>query len=153
MSLRDGGDDFTVTGANKKTGAFVMPTLFSCERGLETKTPHEVEAFGHVSTVIGYDSTDEAIALVKKGRGSLVGSVVTNNDDFAAELVLGVASHHGRFVVHNRHCYKESTGHGSPYADACSWWTGACWWRRRDGRYPWCVSLYAKNSYSGQSTR
>ena len=112
--LEMGGEDFTVTGANKKTGAFMMPTLFSCEKGLETETPHEVEAFGPVSTVIGYDSTEEAIALVKKGRGSLVGSVVTNNDEFAAELVLGVASHHGRFVVHNRHCYKESTGHGSP---------------------------------------
>ena len=67
-----------------------------------------------MSTVIGYDSTAEAIALVKKGRGSLVGSVMTNDEDFARDLVLGVASHHGRFVVHNRHCYKESTGHGSP---------------------------------------
>ena len=64
--------------------------------------------------MISYQNTDEAIELVKKGRGSLVGSVMTNDDSFATELVLGVASHHGRFVVHNRHCYKESTGHGSP---------------------------------------
>jgi oxepin-CoA hydrolase/3-oxo-5,6-dehydrosuberyl-CoA semialdehyde dehydrogenase len=92
----------------------MMPTLFSCEKGLSATTPHEVEAFGPVSTVIGYDSTEEAIALVKKGRGSLVGSVMTNDEDFARDLVLGVASHHARFVVHNRHCYKESTGHGSP---------------------------------------
>ena len=63
---------------------------------------------------MSYKNADEAIELVKKGRGSLVGSVLTNDDSFAADLVYGVASHHGRFVVHNRHCYKESTGHGSP---------------------------------------
>ena len=113
-ALEMGGDDFSVSGADKSRGAFMMPTLLSCENGLTVETPHEVEAFGPVSTVIGYETADEAIALVKKGRGSLVGSVVTNDEDFATELVLGVASHHGRFVVHNRHCYKESTGHGSP---------------------------------------
>ena len=32
----------------------------------------------------------------------------------AAQLVLGLAPFHGRIVVVNRHCAKESTGHGSP---------------------------------------
>ena len=63
---------------------------------------------------MGYKDTDEAIRLVKKGKGSLVGSVVTADDHFATNLVLETASHHGRFVVHNSECYKESTGHGSP---------------------------------------
>ena len=109
-----GGDDFQVIGADKNKGAFMMPHLFTCSKGLSATTPHEIEAFGPVSTLISYKNTDEAIKLVKKGRGSLVGSVMTNDDSFATELVLGVASHHGRFVVHNRRCYKESTGHGSP---------------------------------------
>ena len=109
-----GEEDFEVIGADREKGAFMMPHLFTCSKGLAATTPHEVEAFGPVSTLIGYKNTDEAIELVKKGRGSLVGSVITNDDSFATELVFGVASHHGRFVVHNRHCYKESTGHGSP---------------------------------------
>ena len=109
-----GGDDFEVVGGSRDKGAFMMPHLFTCSKGLSTSTPHEVEAFGYVSTLMSYKNTDEAIELVKKGRGSLVGSVLTNDDSFAADLVYGVASHHGRFVVHNRHCYKESTGHGSP---------------------------------------
>ena len=71
----------------------MMPTLFSCEKGPASDLPHEVEAFGPVSTVIGYKDTEEAIKLVKKGRGSLVGSVMTNDEKFATELVLGVASH------------------------------------------------------------
>ena len=109
-----GSDDFKVLGADREKGAFMMPHLFTCNDGISKDVPHQVEAFGPVCTLISYKDSDEAIKLVKKGRGSLVGSVVTNDDKFAADLVLGVASHHGRLVVHNRHCYKESTGHGSP---------------------------------------
>jgi oxepin-CoA hydrolase/3-oxo-5,6-dehydrosuberyl-CoA semialdehyde dehydrogenase len=34
----------------------------------------------------------------------------------AARLVIGLAPFHGRVLVVNRHCAKESTGHGSPLA-------------------------------------
>jgi oxepin-CoA hydrolase/3-oxo-5,6-dehydrosuberyl-CoA semialdehyde dehydrogenase len=76
--------------------------------------PHEVEAFGPVSTLIPYTSTDEAIALAARGQGSLVGSVVSADVDFAASVVLGVAPWHGRLLVLDRDDAGESTGHGSP---------------------------------------
>ena len=101
-------------GADFDKGAFLFPQLFYAKNPLTTESVHSVEAFGPVSTIMGYKDTDEAVRLVKKGKGSLVGSVVTSDDDFASELVLQTASHHGRFVVHNSDCYKESTGHGSP---------------------------------------
>jgi len=48
------------------------------------------------------------------GKGSLVCSIATYNDDVARDFVLGAASHHGRILILNRDCAKASTGHGSP---------------------------------------
>jgi oxepin-CoA hydrolase/3-oxo-5,6-dehydrosuberyl-CoA semialdehyde dehydrogenase len=76
--------------------------------------PHEVEAFGPVSTLIGYDTLADAIALAVRGRGSLVGSLITHDADVAREIVLGIAPWHGRLLVLDRDDAGESTGHGSP---------------------------------------
>jgi oxepin-CoA hydrolase/3-oxo-5,6-dehydrosuberyl-CoA semialdehyde dehydrogenase len=107
-------DKFTVTGADAEKGAFFPATLLYCARPLERSEPHEIEAFGPVNTVMGYGSVDEAIELAKRGRGSLVGSLFTQDDAVAREVVLGTAAWHGRLLVLNRHTAKESTGHGSP---------------------------------------
>lgn len=107
-------DDFEVAGADARKGAFFMPTLLHCEKPLASTAVHSVEAFGPVSTVLPYDNLDEAIELARLGGGSLAGSVITNDNDVARELVLGSAAWHGRMVVINRHCAAESTGHGSP---------------------------------------
>ena len=109
-----GRDDFEVTGADARKGAFFMPTLLHCERPLNSSAVHSVEAFGPVSTVMPYDTLDEAIELSRMGEGSLAGSVFTNDNQVARDLVLGTAAWHGRMVIVNRHCAAESTGHGSP---------------------------------------
>ena len=111
-----GTDDFEVVDADSKKGAFFMPTLLHCEKPLTASAVHSVEAFGPVSTVLPYDSIDEAIELARLGEGSLAGSIITNDNHVARELVLGTASYHGRMIVINRHCAAESTGHGSPLA-------------------------------------
>jgi len=111
-----GSDDFDVIDADSEKGAFFMPTLLHCEKPLSASAVHSVEAFGPVSTVLPYDSIDEAIELARLGEGSLVGSIITNDNKIARELVLGTAAYHGRMVVINRHCAAESTGHGSPLA-------------------------------------
>lgn len=107
-------DSFEVMGADKNQGAFLPTMLLYCDKPLIKKQPHEIEAFGPVSTVMPYKTTEEAIELAKMGRGSLVGSVFTADDNFAREIVLGVASMHGRIMVVNASCAAESTGHGSP---------------------------------------
>ena len=111
-----GTDDFELVDADSKKGAFFMPTLLHCEKPLSSTAVHAVEAFGPVSTVLPYDSLDEAIELAKLGEGSLAGSIITNDNAVARELVLGTAAYHGRMLVINRHCAAESTGHGSPLA-------------------------------------
>ena len=116
-SIVFGGDDeFALVDADADKGAFFMPTLLLCEKPLTSKIVHAVEAFGPVSTVLPYDSIEEAIELARLGEGSLAGSIVTNDNQVARELILGTAAYHGRMLVINRHCAAESTGHGSPLA-------------------------------------
>lgn len=107
-------ENFTLAGGSKEKGSFFPPTLLIAKDALRESACHNIEAFGPVSTIMGYKNTDEAIELAKKGKGSLVGSLVTYDKAFAKEVVLGAASHHGRLLMLNRDCAKESTGHGSP---------------------------------------
>jgi oxepin-CoA hydrolase/3-oxo-5,6-dehydrosuberyl-CoA semialdehyde dehydrogenase len=101
-------------GADAERGAFLAPTLLYCRDAGRAREVHSVEAFGPVCTLLPYASLGEAIALTRLGGGSLAASIVTADDEVAAQLALGLAPFHGRIVVINRHCAKESTGHGSP---------------------------------------
>ncbi len=107
-------DNFEVTGADKSKGAFLSPILFLNENPFTNTDCHNIEAFGPVSTIIPYKTLDEAIELANMGKGSLVCSIVTNDDKIAKEFVMGAASMHGRILILNAACAKESTGHGSP---------------------------------------
>lgn len=97
-----------------EAGAFLTPMLFRTDTPMNDVQCHEVEAFGPVSTLMAYDSIEEAAVLAKKGRGSLVCSITTHNGREAQDFVYQAASMHGRMLVLDRHCAKESTGHGSP---------------------------------------
>lgn len=107
-------DDFEVVGANKETGAFFPPVLFRNENPFTATAVHDIEAFGPVATIMPYKDMEAAIELAKMGKGSLVSSIVTPSNSEAVEYVVGAASMHGRILVLNKDCAKESTGHGSP---------------------------------------
>src|SRR4051812_735631 len=106
--------DGQLNGVDVDKGAFMAPTLLLCRDTSSARDVHSVEAFGPVCTVVPYDNVDSAVALARRGGGSLAGSVFTADDTVAAQLVLGMAPFHGRILVVNRDCAKESTGHGSP---------------------------------------
>ena len=114
--ILDGMDNFNSIGIEADKGAFMAPTLLSCSDPLNNLTPHQVEAFGPVSTLMPYDGIEQAITLAKMGKGSLAGSVFTASRENARDIILGCASHHGRMLVIDSECAKESTGHGSPLA-------------------------------------
>ena len=114
--VHGGSREFDVVGADRDKGAFFPSTLLYCDKPFANETAHAVEAFGPVSTIMPYKDEDEAIELARMGRGSLVGSLVTDDPDEAARIVLGTAAWHGRILVLNGACAKESTGHGSPLA-------------------------------------
>jgi oxepin-CoA hydrolase/3-oxo-5,6-dehydrosuberyl-CoA semialdehyde dehydrogenase len=107
-------DKIETIGADSKKGAFISPILLRADNPFQNTAIHEREAFGPVSTIMPYKNLEEAITLAQMGKGSLVSSIVTNDDKIAKEYVVNAASHHGRILVLNRESAKESTGHGSP---------------------------------------
>ncbi|MES2883100.1 MAG: phenylacetic acid degradation bifunctional protein PaaZ [Bacteroidota bacterium] len=107
-------DSVEVIDADATKGAFVSPLLLMSSDAFNNNVVHEVECFGPVSTIMPYKNLDDAIALTKKGAGSLCCSIVTANDKIATDFVVGAGTHHGRILVLNAECAKESTGHGSP---------------------------------------
>ncbi|GGL89574.1 phenylacetic acid degradation bifunctional protein PaaZ [Nakamurella endophytica] len=106
-------DGVAVVGADADRGAFVSPLLLRAGSA-DRPEPHEVEAFGPVSTIVGYRGVDAAVELAARGRGSLVASVVTADPEVARAVVLGCAPWHGRVLVLDPDDAAESTGHGSP---------------------------------------
>ncbi|PHQ71845.1 MAG: phenylacetic acid degradation bifunctional protein PaaZ [Sneathiella sp.] len=107
-------DDFSADGVDVNNGAFLPPMLFHCANPDSAKRVHDTEAFGPVSTVMGYRDLDHAIELANKGKGSLVVSVITHDGDVARKFALGAGAWHGRIYFNNRVSMAESTGHGSP---------------------------------------
>ena len=107
-------DEVQVHGADAKHGAFFSPILFRNNNPFQQTDVHDIECFGPVSTLMPYKSLEDAISLARMGKGSLVSSIVTPDDQEAMDYVLGAGSMHGRVLVLNERCAKESTGHGSP---------------------------------------
>lgn len=107
-------DEVELMGADFNKGAFISPIVMLNNNPHENIAVHEIEAFGPVTTLIPYESADEAVELVNMGEGSLCCSIATSNDEVATEFTLGAASHHGRILVMNEESAKDSTGHGSP---------------------------------------
>ncbi|MGZ5178894.1 MAG: phenylacetic acid degradation bifunctional protein PaaZ [Ramlibacter sp.] len=107
-------DGFAPRGEGVAGGAFFAPTLLLARDPLRDDAVHDIEAFGPVSTLMAYDDLDEALALAAKGKGSLVGTLVTKDPAIAARFVPAAAATHGRILVLDREAAAESTGHGSP---------------------------------------
>lgn len=107
-------DNFNVVGADKNKGAFFSPLLFRNNDPHNKVKVHETECFGPVSTLMPYKDLDDAVKLARMGKGSLVSSIITADDKIARDYVVNAASMHGRILVLNERCAKESTGHGSP---------------------------------------
>jgi oxepin-CoA hydrolase/3-oxo-5,6-dehydrosuberyl-CoA semialdehyde dehydrogenase len=107
-------DSVNLVGADAGKGAFMSPILLLNRNPLYDEAVHTIEAFGPVSSIIPYKGTEEAIELVNKSGGALCCSIVTADARLAREFTLGAATHHGRILVLNEECSKESTGHGAP---------------------------------------
>ena len=100
-------------GDNEK-GAFMSPLLLINNNPFAAEAVHNIEAFGPVSTLMPFRTIGEAVELAKLGKGSLCSTIVTADKKIAREFVLGSGTYHGRILVLDRNCAKESTGHGSP---------------------------------------
>jgi oxepin-CoA hydrolase/3-oxo-5,6-dehydrosuberyl-CoA semialdehyde dehydrogenase len=88
------------------------PILLLCRDSDKARAIHDIEVFGPAATILGYRDTEEAIELARRGGGSLVGSIFTEDDLVAAKMTFGLAPYHGRLMVMNAKAASESTGHG-----------------------------------------
>ncbi len=112
--LCGGTGSFELVDADYDKGAFAAPTVMYCDKPFEKLKAHSVEAFGPVSTIMPYETTDDAITLANMGEGSLVASLFTHDKEVVRDVVMGAGAYHGRLAVIDRDCAAESTGHGSP---------------------------------------
>ena len=142
-------DSVELVDADIRKGAFMSPLLLENEKPFSDEGPHDIEAFGPVSTLMPYKNLDEAILLSKKGKGSLCSTIVTSKDLIAKDYVVGAATHHGRILVLNRHDCKRKYRSWISASHACSWWSGPGRRRRGNGWYPRCETLYAKSCDTG----
>lgn len=95
-------------------GCFVTPTLFRTEMGLAAEFVHDHEVFGPVATVLPWSGdAAELVALVARGGGSLVASVYTDNEAWAAEVVPGIAPFTGRIHWGSAKVHDQSPGPGT----------------------------------------
>ena len=111
--VRLGGPEGSTGDADAESGAFFAPTVLTFE---DARTPevHAVEAFGPVTSVVGYTDVEDAVALAALGSGSLVATVATNDGDTARAFAAGIGAHHGRVHFLNRQTATTTTGHGAP---------------------------------------
>jgi len=108
-----GNDHFEPVDADPQKSAFVQPTLLASNDGLASKYVHDVEVFGPVVTLVAYDSLKDLVPMVRRGSGSLVASVFSNDSSFLQEVILGLGDLHGRILAVDSSVGAQHTGHGN----------------------------------------
>ena len=93
--------------------ACVAPVLLGTESPMTAQVLHAVEVFGPVSTLMPYDSIDEAYAMIRRGEGSLVCSVYSEDPAFTAQASVALASSHGRVHAISPDVAALHSGHGN----------------------------------------
>src|SRR5437016_3146414 len=109
------GDEknFQPIDADLQKSSFVQPALLSCNDGLGAKYVHDVEVFGPVATLVAYNGLDDLIAIARRGLGSLVASIFSDDSRFSRETILGIGDLHGRVLAVNSTVGGQHTGHGN----------------------------------------
>jgi oxepin-CoA hydrolase/3-oxo-5,6-dehydrosuberyl-CoA semialdehyde dehydrogenase len=101
-------------GAAPGRGFFLGPVLLEARDAARAKVVHEHEVFGPVATLLAYDGTAAAAAaLVKRGEGSLVASVFSDDREFVRETVLEIGPWHGRLYLGSSAMAPYSPGPGT----------------------------------------
>ncbi|QDL36715.1 3,4-dehydroadipyl-CoA semialdehyde dehydrogenase [Rhodoferax sediminis] len=110
--LHDGASH-TLVDADPAIAACVGPTLLGTRHPDAARVLHEVEVFGPVATLMPYASLDEALALIRRGQGSLVTSVYGDDPAFIADAAIELASSHGRVHAISPDVAALHSGHGN----------------------------------------
>ena len=107
------GNSTELLDADRAVAACVAPVLLGTQDPVAAKVLHEVEVFGPVATLMPYDNEAQAYALIRRGEGSLVASVYSEDPAFMARAALELADSHGRVHVISPDVAASQTGHGN----------------------------------------
>ncbi|WP_119157841.1 3,4-dehydroadipyl-CoA semialdehyde dehydrogenase [Caldimonas tepidiphila] len=110
--LHDGGAQ-PLVDADPAIAACIGPTLLGARDPHAADRVHRFEVFGPASTLMPYDSLDEACALIRRGDGSLVSSVYGTDAQAIADAALALADSHGRVHAISPEVAALNTGHGN----------------------------------------
>lgn len=107
--------------ADAGIAACVAPHLFVVNDPDNATLLHDVEVFGPVASVAPYrvvnggDALPEAhaVALARRGQGSLVASIYSNDEAHLARLALALADSHGRVHAISPSVQQSQSGHGN----------------------------------------
>lgn len=107
------GSTHALIDADATTACCVGPTLLGVSDADAAAIVHEVEVFGPVATLLPYRDTAHALALVRRGQGSLVASVYGRDAPALAAAAIELADSHGRVHVISPEVAALHTGHGN----------------------------------------
>jgi oxepin-CoA hydrolase/3-oxo-5,6-dehydrosuberyl-CoA semialdehyde dehydrogenase len=95
-----GPDRIAGSGAPEGKGYFLSPTLIEFAAGSGAQSVHAREVFGPVASILPYSgAADDAVAIVARGKGSLVSSLYSEDQAWLEKTVFGVAPHNGRIFL------------------------------------------------------
>jgi 3,4-dehydroadipyl-CoA semialdehyde dehydrogenase len=115
------GSQVQLVDADPAIAACIAPHLFVIDDASRATRVHDVEVFGPVATLCGYEVTtgasvleeSQAVELARRGQGSLVASVYSNDDARLARIALELADTHGRVHAISPSVAQSQTGHGN----------------------------------------
>lgn len=110
--LHDGATHALVD-ADPAVACCVGPTLLGCRAEDTADRVHDTEVFGPVATLVPYRDAAHALALVRRGQGSLVASLYGSDATALATAALELADSHGRLHVIAPDVAALHTGHGN----------------------------------------
>jgi len=107
------GAAHALTDADPAVACCVGPTLLGMRAPEQGRLVHEVEVFGPVATLMAYDGQEAALSLIRRGGGSLVVSLYSEDARWIADTALALADSHGRVHAISPDIAKSHTGHGN----------------------------------------
>lgn len=111
-TLHDGATH-ALLDADPAVACSVGPTLLGTRNADGADRVHDTEVFGPVATLLPYRDTAHALALVRRGQGSLVASLYGSDPAALAGAALELADSHGRVHVISPDVAQLHTGHGN----------------------------------------
>jgi 3,4-dehydroadipyl-CoA semialdehyde dehydrogenase len=107
------GSTHALVDADPAVACCVGPTLLGTRNADTADSIHDTEVFGPVATLLPYRDSAHALALVRRGQGSLVASLYGSDPQALAAAALELAASHGRVHVISPDVAALHTGHGN----------------------------------------